>query len=106
MIIAKYERDGELHNLSVNGHAGYAVKGQDIVCAGVSAIVYALIGWLENNAECTEFVSIDEGSGEVVIACEGDDKVATVFYMAAIGIENIQTTYPAHVAIDIVGIAD
>ena len=106
MIIARYERDGDNHNLSVNGHAGYATKGQDIVCSGVSAIVYALIGWLENNAEDTTFTSIDEDNGEVVIACEGDEKTATAFYMAAIGIEQIQNTYPAHVTIDIVGIDD
>ena len=106
MIIARYERDGESHNLSVNGHAGYAHKGQDIVCAGVSAIVYALIGWLENNSENANFASIDESGGEVIISCEGDDNVATAFYMAAIGIEQIQNTYPAHVVIDIVGVAD
>lgn len=104
MIIAKYVRDGETHTLSVNGHAGYAPKGQDIVCAGVSAIVYALLGWLENNSENTDFVSIDENNGEVVIQCEGDDKVTAVFHMAAIGIESIMNTYPDHVDIDIVGI--
>lgn len=104
MITARYDRDGESHTLSVNGHAGYAEKGQDIVCAGVSAIVYALIGWLENNIE--SYVSIDERNGEVVIACEGDEQVEAVFYMAAIGIENIANTYPDHVEIDIVGLAD
>lgn len=106
MITARYERDGESHKLSVRGHARYADKGQDIVCAGASAIVYALIGWLENNYEDTSFVSVDEDKGSVVIACDGDTNVATAFYMAAIGIENIMNTYPAHVAIDIVGIAD
>ena len=104
MIMARYDRDGETHTLSVNGHAGYAEKGQDIVCAGVSAIVYALLGWLENNSEDADFVSIDENNGEVVISCEGDDNVASVFYMAAIGIENIMNTYPDHVDIEIVGI--
>lgn len=106
MIIAKYDRDGEMHTLSVNGHAGYAEKGQDIVCAGVSAIVYALLGWLENNSEYARFVSIDDNNGEVIIACEGSEKVSAVFYMAAIGIENIMNTYPDHVDIEIVGIDD
>ena len=104
MITARYDRDGEMHTLSVNGHAGYADKGQDIVCAGVSAIVYALIGWLENNIEA--FTSIDENNGEVIISCEGDEKVEAVFYMAAIGIESIMNAYPDHVDIEIVGVAD
>ena len=106
MITARYEKDGSSHNLSVSGHARYSPKGQDIVCAGVSAIVYALIGWLENSFEDTSFVSIDEKGGEVIISAQGDDNVATAFYMCAIGIENIANTYPAHVTIDIVGIAD
>lgn len=106
MIIAKYTKDGEMHTLSVNGHAGYADKGQDIVCAGVSAIIYALIGWLENHSYDTRFVSIDECNGEVVISCEGDSNVASVFYMTAIGVEQIMNTYPDHVDIEIVGIDD
>lgn len=106
MIHAMYDRDGKMHTLSVNGHAGYSKRGEDIVCAGVSAIVYSLIAWLENNSESEEFVSIDEHNGKVVIACEGDEKVASVFYMAAVGIETISNTYPDHVNINIVGIAD
>lgn len=106
MIRVRYEKDGEMHTLSVNGHAGYAEKGEDIVCAGVSALVYALIGWLENNSEDAKFVSIDERGGEAVVACEGDEKVAAVFYMAAIGIESIMNIYPDHVDIEIVGIDD
>lgn len=106
MITAKYEKDGDSHNLSVSGHARYSPYGQDIVCAGVSAIVYALIGWLENCVEDTKFVSIDERGGEVIISAQGDAFVATAFYMCAIGIEQIANTYPAHVNIDIVGIAD
>lgn len=106
MITARYEKDGSLHTLSVSGHARYSPYGQDIVCAGVSAIVYALIGWLENCFGDTKFVSIDERDGEVIISAQGDAFVATAFYMAAIGIEQIANTYPAHVNIDIVGIAD
>lgn len=30
-----------------SGHAGYAAPGQDIVCAGVSALFYALIAGVE-----------------------------------------------------------
>lgn len=37
--------DGTILELTVNGHTGYADLGEDIVCAGVSALaVTALIG--------------------------------------------------------------
>ena len=42
MIRAVFGRD----RVTVTGHAGYAPKGQDIVCAAASALVFALIGSL------------------------------------------------------------
>ena len=68
--------------------------------------MYALIGWLENNAEDTTFASVDEKNGEVILSVEGDERVATAFSMAVIGIEAISVTYPDHVNIEIVGLAD
>ena len=41
MIEAVYDRDAL--TLCIKGHANYAPYGQDIVCAGVSTLVYTLI---------------------------------------------------------------
>ncbi len=106
MIRAVYRVKGDTHSLTAIGHAGYAEKGADIVCAGVSALVQALIGWIENNPCEVECISIDEGAGEVTISCSGGEDVSAVFYMTAIGLEQISYTYPDHVEIDIIGIAD
>lgn len=106
MISARYEFQHDTHSLTVFGHAGYASQGSDIVCAGVSAIVQALIGWLENNAYNVEFISIDENGGEVLISCTHSEEIAAVFYMTAIGLDMISKEYPNHVQIDIVGVAD
>ena len=46
MIKAEYDR--ESMTLCIEGHAGYAPKGRDIVCAAVSALVYTLI----NGCQC------------------------------------------------------
>jgi uncharacterized protein YsxB (DUF464 family) len=106
MITAKYTVEDNTHNLNVYGHANYSEKGTDIVCAGVSAIVQALIGWIENNPYCAERVSIDDRQGEVLIECNGGEEVTAVFYMTAIGLEQIANTYPDNVQIDIIGLAD
>lgn len=53
MIEAVY--DSDTLTLTLSGHADYAPKGQDIVCAGVSALIYTLI-----NSCCCEI------SGETV----------------------------------------
>lgn len=106
MITAKYTVEENTHTLVVLGHANYDEYGKDIVCAGVSALVQALIGWLENNSWKVDCVSVDEQSGEVIISCDGGDDTASVFYMTAIGLEQIANSYPDHVQIDIIGIDD
>lgn len=106
MIRAIYEAEGNTHTLSVNGHAKYGKHGEDIVCAGVSALVQALIGWAENHPHTVECVSIDDKDGEVIISLTGEEDVAAVCYMTAIGMEQIAQEYPNHVTIDIIGVAD
>ena len=55
-----------------NGHAGYAAPGQDIVCAGVSALFYALTAGVER---------IDAGA----IAVDGTTVTVTNFTPAVSG---------------------
>ena len=106
MVEAKYEVEDNRHTLIVLGHANYDEYGKDIVCAGVSSIVQALIGWIEENYYKAECISVNPKEGEVIVSCEGGDDVASVFQMASIGLVQIADCYPAHVAIDIIGTAD
>ncbi|MBW5447871.1 ribosomal-processing cysteine protease Prp [Cohnella sp. CFH 77786] len=49
MITVTIERgeDGRIRRFSVSGHAGYDVPGQDIVCAGVSAVTVGAVNAIE-----------------------------------------------------------
>ena len=106
MINAKYTVEGDIHTLVVVGHANYAEYGKDIVCAGVSSLVQALIGWIEENDWEAECISIDEKGGEVIVSCAGGDKVSAVFEVTAIGLGQIAYSYPDHIQIDNIGLAD
>ena len=106
MVRAKYIVDENTHTLTMLGHANYDEYGKDIVCAGISALVQALIGWLEENYYKASFVSVDTKEGEVIISCEGGEELAAVFHMASIGLGQIADSYPDHMQIDIIGIAD
>ena len=106
MVRAKYTIDENTHTLVVLGHANYAEYGKDIVCAGVSALVQALIGWIEENYYKAECISVDPKEGEVIISCEGGEDIAAIFHMASIGLAQIADSYPDHVQIDIIGLAD
>ena len=106
MVRVEYRKEGDLHRLTLDGHAGYAEHGADIVCAAVSATIYNLLGWLENHGEEQEYVQADAKSGDVDIVCEGGVEAAAVFEMTAIGLAQIAEKYADHVAVHIVGIDD
>ena len=92
MIRVNYLREGDTHKLSVQGHAGWSQHGNDIVCAGVSAISFALLGYL-HNAGC-DIAEAQADSGNLRVECSGDNLVAGAFDMAMIGYLQIAKKYP------------
>ena len=60
MIRAVFGRD----RVTVTGHAGYAPKGQDIVCAAASALVFALIGSLRQEENLRDPTGVCDGGGQ------------------------------------------
>lgn len=104
MIRGHYTHRGRKHELCINGHAGYAEYGKDIVCSGVSAIVYALLGWIEHHEdELTELEDVIVEDGQVYIACAGNDRVNTAFQVAVTGLVQIARQYPDCVEIEYPG---
>ncbi len=92
MIRVNYLREEDTHKLSVQGHAGYDETGRDIVCAGVSAISYALLGFL-HDAGCG-IGKAQTASGEMIIECGRDVEIDSAFDMAMIGYLQIAKKYP------------
>lgn len=101
MIEVAYYGGGPDHKLEVKGHAGYSDHGNDIVCAGVSAITFTLLGFLDNHMDDIESISAQTKSGHACITCKGGDTTAIAFDMALIGLQQIAMKYPKHVTIHI-----
>ena len=106
MVNAKYTVEDNTHTLVVLGHANYDEYGKDIVCAGISSLVQALIGWIEENSYKANCISVSPKEGEVIISCEGGEDIAALFHMVSIGLGQIADVYPDHIQIDIIGLAD
>ena len=100
MISAKYTIERKKHTLVVSGHSRYAEYGKDIVCAGVSALVQALIGWVDDSDCIVECIGRDDINNEVIVSCLGGKDVEAAFSMAYIGLEQIADGYPNHLQID------
>ena len=82
--------DGMNHEITCKGHA----TGSPEVCAGISALVYALEGFLENY--CDDFhVKHEPGDVEIWYAYRDDD----IFHMFLIGLLEIEKGYPDHIRV-------
>ena len=101
MVKVTYRNKDNEYRLSIAGHAGYRQAGEDIVCSAVSALSYALMGYLELNKEKTAHLTMKHESGSVYISCIGNEIIGAAFQMAITGFEMIAEGYPQNVSVDI-----
>ena len=102
MIEIKYYR--KAHRLTVTGHAASAEKGKDLVCAGVTALVYTMA---LNVQQMTASKNIRRplvflGEGRADISCSpvhGMGAIVTVIFdTVAMGLEYIAENNPEYVS--------
>ena len=95
MISIDFSRTGESISLKMSGHAGYSTCGSDIVCAAVSGIFYALVGYLANEDSGLEVKRL--APGDVFILCP--EKYASAMRLSYIGFLQIAMTYPGSASV-------
>lgn len=94
MIEVNVQRDG----ITVSGHAGYAPTGQDIVCAGVTALTQTLIKSIEGLAEDKIQYSISPGRVDIEYG-NLSERSRTLVDSFFIGICMFADEYPDYVRI-------
>lgn len=82
----------------VEGHAGFAPPGQDIICAGVSALTQTLVQALDVLASGETVFHIEPGKAVIQFQTHSEKSrlLARSFF---IGIEMIARTYPENVSL-------
>ena len=87
--------DGRYEGFDCTGHARYADVGQDIVCAGVSALVINTINSVENLTENAAEAESDEETGEIRFRFKGqaDANGKLLMDSLVLGLEGIQVNY-------------
>ena len=83
------------NRVTLRGHADYAPRGEDIVCAAASALVFALIGALEEKGQLRELVI---RPGLVTVAAEGDCRAE--WQVIRCGLGQLAGKYPACVRLE------
>lgn len=93
---------GGFCRLTVEGHAGAAPEGSDLVCAGVSSIVQMLADWVAEdpgNQLCQKRVELEKGRAMVEASAKAEQmpRVLDWFSLAGEGLAVIADAYPAYV---------
>lgn len=97
MVLAEFKRlDNGNIGLVMKGHSSMKMRGQFIVCAGISAVFYTLVGYLANTFG-TKFKIFKIKSGDVDIECDGLGSEA--FRMACIGLLQLSELYPGEIKV-------
>ena len=103
MVKVQFFRDNHGYQaMDLDGHADYN-PGNDVVCAGISSLAYALAGTLRN-IDDVSFVRFDIRDGVHVEIEPFTDEIQrtiadTVFKTCIIGLKQIEIKYPDHIVI-------
>lgn len=107
MIKVIYNRNQP--SVSIEGHAGSAEAGHDLVCASVSILAYTLSSLLKSMDENKQVhnISIDMANGEALISCEPAEEyfhpVRLVFDTICTGFDLLAQEYPENVNFEMIG---
>jgi uncharacterized protein len=87
--------NGRITGIVVRGHAGFANRGRDIVCAGASALVLSAAHGIVAHCGARAHV-IDDGGGDyrVDVPLGGNTRAQAVLESAVSGLRAISRSYP------------
>ena len=86
-------------NIQVDGHAGYAEPGKDIICSAISVLTFNLIKSIESLTK-DKIKYHDDTPGHINIEFENlSEKSKLLIDSFFIGISDVATAYPEYVQI-------
>lgn len=88
MIRVKVSQVRDGLQLELRDHA----TGEPLVCAGASAIVWALAGWLKNHHEAEPVMTLR--AGDAFLQCARTPEAEVAFELAVVGLMQLERTYP------------
>lgn len=93
ITVTVWRKDGEFNKIESRGHAGFAEKGQDIICAAVSALMVNAVNSIDTFTEDIIHVNSEEGylSLEFIVGPSKDSKLLIDSLM--LGLSQIQDSY-------------
>lgn len=112
MIKATFVQQKEIDTiiLKVEGHAGQAEKGKDLVCAAASMLTYTLAQYLtyihkRGGLQKKPRISINDGDALIVAkpTKEYEGEVLNAYFVAEVGFSLLAENYPQYVELNMFG---
>jgi uncharacterized protein len=103
IVIIKRDHAANLVGFSCSGHAGYAEKGADVVCAGISAITMNCLLALEKLTKLQ--LKIKKNTTKGLIECYWSniptemERASLIVQVMLIGLQDIAAQYPEYLKV-------
>ena len=106
MIKVTFAETPEKLSLRIDGHAGYAEHGKDIVCASASILAYTVAQYVkyeedEGNLRAPAEIKLE--SGDAVVSCEPKEETLKwlwdAYQFAKMGFLILANNYPQYVSL-------
>lgn len=94
-VFVKTEND-RIVSVESKGHAGFAHRGKDIVCAAVSILMINTVNSIHNFTEDKIEVNSDQEKGEISFCLSKDysEKTEVLLKALVLGLSGIEEGYP------------
>ncbi|MDP4162442.1 MAG: ribosomal-processing cysteine protease Prp [Bacillota bacterium] len=103
-VIVNRNESGLIHSFSMNGHAGFAKRGKDIVCAGASAVAFGAVNSVFKLTDVKP--DVNQGKDGFLrctvpedISPEQQEKVQLLLEGMIVALQTIELDYGKHIKI-------
>ena len=106
MIKVTFTESGNKLSLRLEGHAGYAVIGEDTVCASASILAYTVAQYIKDmygSGKLSEEPILELRSGDADISCSATEELTIVFSTICTGYKVLKFNFPQYVDLIIDG---
>lgn len=109
-VTFNYDKESGTIAMNVDGHAGQAEKGRDLVCASASILAYTVAQYVEyvdkaGGIKAEPRIEIEDGH-MLIVANPTEEYLAEVlnaFFVAEVGFNLLAQNYPQYVELKMFG---
>ena len=98
-VNVKYNKDGDIKLIFVNGHSNYDEIGKDIVCSAVSTAMYVSLGIIEKVCPKFHFESNEKDASMKLEIVESNEMTNLVLDNLISSLEGISLDYAKYLKI-------